>query len=263
MRPRFSRGGLAALCAVALAVATTAGCEPGPSGLAVTTVVSGLDHPWDMAFTPGGNMLITERSGRISIRYGGQVRRLATPTDVVATGEGGMLGIAVDPAFASNKRVYTCLQSNRSGSLDVRIARWRLNDAVTGLTDRVDILTGIPASGSTHMGCRIRFGPDGYLWVGTGDATQARAPQSPTSLGGKVLRITTDGATPAAPSGPRCTPTVTATCRASPSRPAARRTRSSTAPTVTTRSTGWCGAATTGGTPSAPAARPTTTSRGP
>jgi glucose/arabinose dehydrogenase len=180
---------------LALVPLLLASCRVEPASLAVTTAVGGLDHPWDMAFLPGGGqMVLTERVGRIGIVVGGQRRVLATPGDVVAQGEGGMMGIAVDPAFASNRRIYTCLMSNRSGGLDVRIARWRLNEALTGLTDRVDILTGIPAlPGGTHVGCRIRFGPDGYLWAGTGDATLGPAPQSRTLLAGKVLRITVNG----------------------------------------------------------------------
>lgn len=181
---------------LALVPLLLASCRVEPAPLAVTTAVGGLDHPWDMAFLPGGGqMVLTERVGRIGVVVNGQRRVLATPTDVVAQGEGGMMGIAVDPAFRTNRRIYTCLMSNRSGGLDVRIARWRVNEALTGLTDRVDILTGIPAlSGGTHVGCRIRFGPDGYLWAGTGDATLGPAPQSRTLLAGKVLRITTDGA---------------------------------------------------------------------
>ena len=194
MRPGLLRSSTRALAALAFVLATVAGCHREPTSLNVTTVIGGLDHPWDLAFTPGGNIVFTERVGRIDILYGGQKRVLATPTDVVAVGEGGMLGVALDPQFGANRRIYTCMVSNRSGAPDVRIVRWRLDDAVTTLTDRTDILTGIPASSGSHMGCRIRFGPDGYLWVGTGDATQGPAPQSRTSLGGKVLRITTDGA---------------------------------------------------------------------
>lgn len=185
-----------ALLFIVLAIFATVGaaCRPEPA-IAVTTVVSGLDHPWDIAFTPGGSMVFTERVGRIDIRYAGQRRMLATPSDVVAVGEGGMMGVAVDPGFATNRRVYTCFLSNRSGGLDIRIARWRLNDAVTALTERTDIVTGIPAnSAGRHAGCRLRFGPDGYLWVGTGDAATASVPQNPSSLGGKVLRVTTSGA---------------------------------------------------------------------
>jgi aldose sugar dehydrogenase len=179
---------------VALAVGTTA-CRVPPAELTVTTVQGGLNHPWDMAFTPGGNLVFTERVGRINIRFGGQRRVLATPSDVVAVGEGGMMGVAVDPNFATNRRIYTCFLSNRSGGLDVRVVRWRMNEAVTALTDRADILTGLPANaGGRHVGCRMRFGPDGFLWIGTGDAAQGPVPQSRTSLGGKVLRITTDGA---------------------------------------------------------------------
>ena len=87
--------------------------------------------------------------------------------------------------------------SNVGGSLDVRVVRWRVNNAVTALGSRTDIVTGMPVNttGQTgrHSGCRIRFGPDGNLWVGTGDAATGTVPQNPTSLGGKVLRVNTDG----------------------------------------------------------------------
>lgn len=169
------------------------GCRVEPK-LTTAPVISGLDHPWDIAFTPGQNMLFTERSGRINILFGGQRRVLATPADVRPMSEGGMLGMAVDPHFTSNRRIYTCFLSNASGGLDLRVVRWRINDAVTGLDQRADILTGIPVSSGRHSGCRPRFGPDGYLWIGTGDAATGSIPQDPQSLGGKVLRITTDGA---------------------------------------------------------------------
>jgi len=169
---------------------------PGPAPtLAVSTVLSGLHRPWDLAFTPGGGMLFSERSGPIRFRVAssGVVRTLADPSDAVESGEGGMMGVAVDPNFTANRRTYTCFLSNKSGSLDVRLVRWRMNDAVTGLTDRADIVTGTPVSSGRHSGCRPRFGPDGRIWMGTGDAAMPTVPQSPSSLGGKVLRIDTSG----------------------------------------------------------------------
>jgi glucose/arabinose dehydrogenase len=137
--------------------------------------------------------LFTERSGRINIVFNGQRRVLALPADVRPMGEGGMLGVAVDPHFSTNRRIYTCFRSNASGGIDQRVVRWRINSAVTGLEQRADILTGIPATTGRHTGCRPRFGPDGYLWIGTGDSAIGTAPQDRRSLGGKVLRITTSG----------------------------------------------------------------------
>jgi aldose sugar dehydrogenase len=120
---------------------------------------------------------------------------LAAPSDVRAMGEGGMLGLAVDPNFASNRRIYTCFPWAASGGLDIRIVRWHVNAGVTALDQRADILTGISANPSgRHSGCRPRFGPDGFLWVGTGDAATGTNPQDPNSLNGKTLRITVDGA---------------------------------------------------------------------
>jgi glucose/arabinose dehydrogenase len=169
---------------------------PGPApGLSVSTVLSGLHRPWDLAFTPGGGMLFTEKGGAIRFRHatGKYVRTLADPLDSIVMGEGGMMGIAVDPGFSSNRRIYTCFLSNIGGTPDVRVVRWRINAAVTGLTDRTDIVTGIPVTTGRHSGCRTRFGPDGRLWIGTGDAASPTVPQSPSSLGGKVLRVNTSG----------------------------------------------------------------------
>lgn len=189
----------AALAVGAVAMAGLSSCRTPPENLTVTTVLSGLHRPWDLGFTPGGQLLFTERGGPVKIRLAsGTVRTLADPADVVAQGEGGMMGLAVDPAFSSNRRIYTCFLSNKAGALDVRLVRWKVNAAVTGLEARADIVTGLPVNtagqAGRHSGCRPRFGPDGNLWVGTGDAATASVPQSPTSLGGKVLRITTDGA---------------------------------------------------------------------
>lgn len=187
---------LLVVTALAVALSGAAGCvsRPGPT-LAVSTVLAGLHRPWDLAFTPGGGMLFSERPGPIRFRVAssGAVRTLAVPSDAVESGEGGMMGVAVDPNFTSNRRIYTCFLSNKSGSLDVRLVRWRMNDAVTGLTDRADIVTGMPVSSGRHSGCRPRFGPDGRIWMGTGDAAMPTVPQSPSSLGGKVLRIDTNG----------------------------------------------------------------------
>ena len=149
---------------VALAVGSTtmAGSSPvaapGPApSLSVSTVLSGIHRPWDLAFTPGGGMLFTEKCGAIRFRHrdGAFVRTLADPSDSIVMGEGGMMGVAVDPSFRSNRRIYTCFLSNRGGSLDVRVVRWRMNDAVTALTDRADIVTGIPVTSGRHSGCRI------------------------------------------------------------------------------------------------------------
>jgi glucose/arabinose dehydrogenase len=191
MRKRLGLG-LMAVPVVLVALIASA-CVTPPANLSVSVVVSGLHRPWDIAFAPGGTMLFTEKSGTINAHVSGQVRQLAAPGDVVVNWEAGMMGLAVDPGFASNRRIFTCMVSNASGTRDVRVVRWRVNDSFTALSGREDILTGIPVSPESilvaHVGCRLRFGPDGYLWVTTGDSIQATTAQDPNSLGGKVLRI--------------------------------------------------------------------------
>jgi glucose/arabinose dehydrogenase len=171
--------------------------------LNVSTVIGGLDIPWDMGFIPGGTMLFTERPGRIDALIGGGRRVIATVPDVFVAGEGGLLGLAVDPQFAQNRFIYACYDSTAG---DIRIGKWRVNDALTTATRVATVLTGLPRNSSgRHSGCRPRFGPDGFLWVGTGDAAQGTNPQSDSSLGGKVLRIdkNTGAAAPGNPAGHR------------------------------------------------------------
>lgn len=192
---RSTRLAVGAAAAV-LAATSLASCRNPPDVLTVSTVATGLASPWDLGFAPNGDLFITERAGRIDLRVAatGELRTLASPTDVVVGGEGGMLGLAVDPGFAANRRIYTCFQSNKDTTPDVRLVRWQVNAASTALTNRTELVTGLPTVTGRHTGCRPRFGPDGYLWVGTGDAAVAANPQSPTSLGGKVLRVDTNGA---------------------------------------------------------------------
>lgn len=180
---------------------------PVPSDTTIPTLdravfVSGLSNPWDMAFLANGEMLITERPGRIRLRRAaGTLITVAEPGDAVLGGEGGMMGMTIDPQFATNRYVYTCYSSNAGGATDNRVVRWTLAADGASLGARRDIVTGLPyANGGRHSGCRPRFGPDGMLWIGTGDAAVGTNPQDVTSLGGKVLRVTRDGA--AAPGNP-------------------------------------------------------------
>ena len=189
----------AAIAAAAACVAPVPPPPPPPPDaptLEVSVVRDGLARPWDLGFLPDGSLVFTERSGAVRALVGGELRLLGDPPDVNGLGEGGMLGLAVDPDFATNRHLYTCFLSNLSGTHDVRVVRWTVDAATTSITGRADILTGLPVSATSvgrHSGCRPRFGPDGYLWVTAGDAATGTNPQDPQSLGGKILRIDRDG----------------------------------------------------------------------
>jgi glucose/arabinose dehydrogenase len=196
MRLRVAALSLILLLAVLMPTGTAGAAVPGD--LTVSNVVNGLDRPWDIAFTPDGTMLFTEKVGHIDARVGGASVVMGSPSDVLVAGEGGLMGLAVDPNFTANRRIYVCMLSRATGRPDdVRVVRFRVASDYHSLSSRTDIITGIDVNttGSLgrHSGCRPRFGPDGYLWIGTGDAATGTNPQDPDSLAGKVLRVDTDG----------------------------------------------------------------------
>ena len=163
--------------------------EIAPPDLQVDTLVSGLTIPWGIAFAPDGTLLFTERGGKLSSRLADGTVQTVTAEfgDLFARGETGLMGIVVDPSFASNRRFYTC--QGHTGP-EIQVIAWTINAAYTVATRVADPLVGgMPAASGRHGGCRLRFGPQGYLWIATGDAAFGTVPQNLNSLGGKVLRV--------------------------------------------------------------------------
>jgi glucose/arabinose dehydrogenase len=161
--------------------------------LSTQTILEGRERVWDIAFLPTKELIFSERSGTLSMLKDGEAKTIQKISDVKALGEGGLLGIAVDPKFSTNRYIYTCFNTEQ----DIRIVRWALKADMSGLEQRKDIVTGVPRnSGGRHSGCRMAFGQDGYLWIGTGDTAQnitPQTPQDPKSLAGKILHVDRDG----------------------------------------------------------------------
>ena len=176
----------------------------GPAGstrLRVEVVASGLEVPWGIAFVPGGDWLVTERPGRVRLVHQGQLQPDPVVQVQVAGGdEGGVLGIALDPAFAANRYFFIyATVPGPSGAVN-RVLRYLLSeDHRSASLDRV-VIDGIEAA-KFHDGGRLRIGPDGMLYVGTGDARNPSSAQKPASLNGKILRYRPDGSVP--PDNPR------------------------------------------------------------
>lgn len=164
----------------------------GPSSAGTArTLASHLDVPWDLAVLPDGSLLITLRDSADVVRLGrdGVLTTVAHIDGVVPGGEGGLLGIAVSPHVANDDLVYLYY----TAADDNRVVRYRYTGSA--LTEAHPLLTGIP-KGSVHNGGRIRFGPDGDLYIGTGETGDSNLSQDTTSLAGKILRIHADGSIP-------------------------------------------------------------------
>lgn len=161
-----------------------------PSG-SLEIVAEGLDVPWAIAFLPDASLLITERPGRLLHLDGGERRRYEVP-GVRHAGEGGLMGMALHPDFESNRLLYVCVTAEAGAGLENRVERYRFD---AGLSERKLIIGGIPGA-NFHDGCRLGFGPDGLLYVTTGDAGRAQAAQDRSSLSGKILRLTPSGEVP-------------------------------------------------------------------
>ena len=181
--------------------ATSASSTATPAaatGVTVTEVATGLDTPWELAFAPDERIFVTERPGRLRVIENGVLRAelVATVPEVTEQGEGGLLGLVLDPGYATNGTIYL-YHTYRAAGLRNRVISYRVQDTAgaRGLTDPRVVIDNIPG-GSTHNGGRIAFGPDGKLYITTGDAGNSASAQDRASLAGKILRLNADGSVP-------------------------------------------------------------------
>ncbi|MGQ0480297.1 MAG: PQQ-dependent sugar dehydrogenase [Pseudonocardia sp.] len=194
-----------AACTAALALTTACGADagrpdagPGAGSAAAPAafeapvtgeIARDLEVPWGLAFLPGGDALVTERDSRRVLRVapGGKVTPVGTVEDASGGGEGGLLGLAMSPNYATDRLVYVYFTTDSENRIE------RMTYDGTTLGPRQPVLTGIPAA-AIHDGGALVFGPDGMLYAGTGDAAERSLAQDPASLGGKILRMTPEGA---------------------------------------------------------------------
>ncbi len=185
------------------------GCGSAPTGVAgnevfetrnkearfrIETVASGLEVPWGFAFLPNKDLLFTERPGRVRIIENGKLRTepVYVVPDVEPSGESGLMDISPHPDFASNGLVYLAYAYNNDGKR-VKVVRYKYSGEK--FTEPIVIVENIPGS-PNHAGTRCRFGPDGKLYVTTGDSTDWDLAQKTDSLAGKTLRLDDDGTIP-------------------------------------------------------------------
>ncbi len=167
---------------------------PEVPGVQVESWVESLEIPWSLVFLPDGRALVSERPGRIRMVENGSLRAEAYATlEVAHIGEGGLMGLALHPQFPDVPFIYAMHTFQRSNGVENRVVRL-LHEGDHGVFDTV-IIDGIPG-GRAHNGGRIAFGPDGMLYVTTGEIFQGHLAQDLSSLGGKILRITPEGGIP-------------------------------------------------------------------
>ena len=157
-------------------------------------VASGLEIPWSITFSSNGHLYFTERPGRVNVIRAGEVHILLSLEVAARPGrEGGLLGIELDPNFTSNKYLYIYYTYGEGSQRWNRVSRY--TETGDKLTDEIIILDNIPA-GDNHNGGRIKFGPDEKLYVTTGETFRGELAQDLDNLGGKILRMNSDGSIP-------------------------------------------------------------------
>ena len=165
--------------------------------LRVETVATNLEVVWSIVFAPDGRIFLTERPGRVRVidQSGLVTRSFFNVPDVEPSGESGLMGMTLHPDFVKNRFVYLAYAyRDAKGEQRVRVARYQETGA--SLADAKTIIENIPAS-RYHAGTRLRFGPDGKLYITTGDATNQSEAQKLGTIAGKTLRLNDDGSVPA------------------------------------------------------------------
>jgi Glucose/sorbosone dehydrogenases len=165
---------------------------PEPKGSSLEFIATRLEVPWSIDVDSKGRIFFTERVGRVNmIDASGKVLNLFSK-DVAKVGEAGMLGLALDPEFESNGYIYIYYTYSSNEGLFNRVSRVKIDNGLI----REDILIDRIPAAEIHNGGRIKFGPDGRLYVATGDANNPMLAQDLSSLAGKILRLNKDGSIP-------------------------------------------------------------------
>ncbi len=169
--------------------------DMAPVAYVVEEVARGLYVPWSLVFTSADRLLVSERSGSIRVIERGSLKSepLVTFKGVSHAGEEGLMGLAKDPDYETNRTLYACLAYASANGLKDKVISFTDNGASIG-TPKV-LIDNIPAA-RNHAGCRLFFLPDSTRLITTGDASNRELAQSPCSLGGKILRLNRDGSIP-------------------------------------------------------------------
>ena len=196
-RPVFFAVVIAGGFALASASARADAIESEEHAFRVVTVTEGLDHPWGLAFLPDGRMLVTERAGRLRTVTAGRLdpNPVAGVPPVRASGQGGLLDVALHPDFGQNRWVYLSYAAGGLGRAGTEVARGRLRGG--RLVDVEVLFRALPKSfGGRHFGSRLRFAPDGHLFVSLGDRGDRHRAQDPGDHAGSIIRLRDDGGVP-------------------------------------------------------------------
>lgn len=170
------------------------GENPNTQEAEVQEVATNLEIPWEIVFLPNENLLVTQRPGTL-LHITPNSRQSIPVSGVEHRGEGGLLGLALHPEYTTNKWIYLYLTSETENGLENRVERYIFNENLHTVTERKVILDNIPGA-VFHDGGKIAFGPDGLLYITTGDAGMTELSQDTNSLAGKILRITDEGEIP-------------------------------------------------------------------
>jgi glucose/arabinose dehydrogenase len=154
-----------------------------------------LTVPWSIAWTDKDRMLVNERTGKIRIIQNGKLQDspLLEAKEVSIGSEEGLMGLAVDPNYADNKFIYISYAYGKGDNLSIKVVRYKDNGNY--VSDELILIDKLPGA-KNHAGCRLRFGPDGKLYITTGDATDREIAQDLKNMGGKILRLNSDGSIP-------------------------------------------------------------------
>ncbi len=154
-----------------------------------------LTVPWSIAWTDNDRMLVNERTGKIRIIQNGKLQDapLLEIKEVSVGSEEGLMGLAIDPNYAENKYIYISYAYGKGDNLSIKVVRYKDNG--NSVSDELILIDKLPGA-KNHAGCRLRFGPDGKLYITTGDATDREIAQDLKNMGGKILRLNSDGSIP-------------------------------------------------------------------